>query len=429
MSAEVEQAVLGALLLDSDKAADVLDVLGPDDFSVEAHRAVYGAIKDLAGKGKAVEVVAIRQRLVETNSLERAGGTDYLAELLEVVPTAANASFHAAILRSKTLKRRLLSAAETIKQTVDTDLDGDALVAACEAAVFDANQHHESQSGKIASRLVWDVMERVSEKRTGETSGVSTGLLDLDELLDGWRAPQVIIIAARPSIGKTAFALASTLHAAMAGYHVAFFSIEMDAEELIERSLGSLSGIDGWKLRKHRLQNEDMPGLLEAGTILKGLDDRLMIDDSGMRTVSAIRSQARRYQRQGKLDLLIVDYLQLVHTDGKVESQNVRVAQISREMKAIAKELRVPVLLLSQLSRAPEQRGGDQRPRLSDLRDSGAIEQDADVVMFLWNDPEDANKLDAPLTLLIEKHRNGPTGIIKVAYQKDTGRFNNYSAR
>lgn len=426
---EAELAVLSAILLDNERGSEAFDVLQPTDFYVERHRMVFEAMAYLAEHGKPIDPVVLSARLKDTHDLDKVG-MNLLADLMDAVPTAANVGHHARLIRRAAVDRRLLGAADTIRSIIEAqDLETDAAIAACENAVFDATDRHEVSASRSAASLVWDVVDAVKTRPDGEVRGIPSGLVDLDEMTDGWQRRAVTIIAARPSVGKTAFMLNAACAAAEAGQHCLIFSLEQSNDELVERSLAITGGVSFSRLRKSRLRDSDYPRLSHAMGVLGSYKERLTFDDNAVQNVGTIRAAARRYRRQtGRLDLLIVDYLQLMDAPGRHESKNEQVAAISRGLRAIAKDLDVPVLCLSQLNRETERRGND-RPRLSDLRDSGAIEQDADLVMFLWNDPAFKEMTNPPLTLIIGKHRNGPTGELRVLFEKPTLRFSSWSDR
>jgi replicative DNA helicase len=425
---EVERAVLAAILLDNRTADDVFQVLRPEDFHDDRHRHLAGAMRSLYEHGEAVDPLTVRDRLDREQHLKAAGGMEYIAELLDMVPTAANARDHAEVVRTRALERALVRAGQDIVATARARQAGAReLVAAAERALGAAVDRTLVDEPRVLGDIVWEVSSELENRHAHPQRllGIGTGLMDLDELVAGWRPGQYVLVGARPSEGKTALALKLAREAAGQGFPVLFLSLEMTAHELAERLLASEAEVNSRDMARGRLATSDWPHLAEAAGKLATLP--VYIVDSAATTVSQIRAVARRYQRQHGVKLVVLDYVQLVHPDRRTESAVQDMRDISGALKSLAKELLVPVVALSQLNRQVEGRS-DTKPKLSDLRESGALEQDADVVVLLWTDPKKAHDLGprAPLTLLVVKQRNGPKGECEALFDRPSGRFLNY---
>jgi replicative DNA helicase len=439
-SNEAEQAVLGAMLLDQDAALKAAEVLDDTMFYREGHRLLFRAMVALTERGDVIDPVTLRDELVRRGDLDRAGGMEYLGGLIDVVPTAANVAYHARIVRDKAVLRRLIEAATSIIQDA---YEGRATSAEvldnAEHRVFQVAQLRRSEEFVRLKELIWPTMERIEQLHTsqGALTGVATGFKDLDLLTAGFQRGDLVIIAARPSMGKTAFALNIVQHAAIEHtVRVAVFSLEMSKEQLVQRLLCSEGLVDAQRLRRGQLRDDDYPKLARAAGLLGTAP--IWIDDSAMLTPLAMRSKARRLKAEHDIGMVVVDYLQMMQGPTDSESRQQEISFISRSLKALAKELDVPVVALSQLSRAPEQRGGEhRRPQLSDLRESGAIEQDADVVCFIYRqefydgptDPKTNESIEGQAELIVGKQRNGPTGSVKLFFKKEYTRFDNFSPR
>src|SRR6266516_1766047 len=427
-SNEAEQAVLGAMLLDQDAALKAAEILDDTMFYKESHRMLCRSMLALTERGDVIDPVTLRDELSRRGDLDRAGGMEYIAALIDVVPTAANVDHHAKIVRDKAVLRRLVDAATGIIQDVyeGHGTAGEVLDNA-EHRVFQVAQFRRAEEFIRIKELIWPTMERIEQLQSGAGSvtGVPSGFVDLDRLTAGFQRADLVIIAARPSMGKTALALNIVQHAAIEhNTGVAFFSIEMSKDALAQR------------LRRGQLRDDDYPKLARAAGLLGTAP--IWIDDSGSLTPLAMRSKARRLKSEHNISLVIVDYLQLMQGPGDVENRQQEISYISRSLKALAKELDVPVVAISQLSRAPEQRGGEhRRPQLSDLRESGAIEQDADVVCFIYRqefydgpvDPKTNESIECLAEVIVGKQRNGPTGTVKLYFKKEYTRFDNYTSR
>src|SRR5467141_1492506 len=439
-SNEAEQAVLGAMLLDQDAALKAAEVLDDSMFYREGHRLLFRAMTGLTERGDVIDPVTLRDELGRRGDLDRAGGMEYIGALIDVVPTAANIEYHARIVRDKGLLRRLIEAATGIVQEAyeGRGLPSEVLDNA-EHRIFQVAQLRRSEEFIRIKELIWPTMERIEQLQSGHgtVTGVGTGFTDLDRLTAGFQRGDLIIIAARPSMGKTALALNVVQHAAIEhNVPVAIFSLEMSKDQLVQRLLCSEGLVDAQRLRRGQLRDDDYPKLARAAGLLGTAP--IWIDDSAALTPLAMRSKARRLKAEHDVGLVVVDYLQMMQGPTDSESRQQEISFISRSLKALAKELDVPVVALSQLSRAPEQRGGEhRRPQLSDLRESGAIEQDADVVCFIYRqefydgpvDPKTNESIEGIAEVIVGKQRNGPTGTVKLHFKKEYTRFDNYTAR
>jgi replicative DNA helicase len=392
---EAELSVLGAILLDNAVLPRVIEILQPEDFYRAPHRRLFAAMLDLFERDESIDLITLRERLEQKNQLEEVGGAVYLASLVDQVPTAANIAYHARIVREKAVLRGLITASTEIAAlSYEGSRDVEQVLDEAERRIFLLSER-SVRAGFVPMREVlkdsFKVIEQLYEKKAHVT-GVASGFADLDNLTAGFQPSDLIIIAGRPSMGKTAFVLNIAEHVGIeARVPVAIFSLEMSREQLVMRMLSSVSGVDGNRLRRGFLSREDWPLLSRAAGKLS--DAPIYIDDSAACTVLEIRAKARRLKADHGLALVIVDYLQLIRGRDRTENRQQEISEISRSLKSLAKELKVPVIALSQLSRAVESRGGDKRPQLSDLRESGAIEQDADVVAFIFR--EDMYRDDA----------------------------------
>jgi replicative DNA helicase len=437
-SPEAEQSVLGAMLLDADAALKAVQLLQDDVFYRDSHRRIYRSMEIVLERGDVLDPLVLRDELHKQGDLEAVGGMDYLAELLDMVPTAANIEFHARIVRDKALLRRLIEVgSELVQSAYEQREDVGHLLDMAEQRVFEVSNERGTQEIVRIKELMWTAMERIEARHRGDESvrGVPSGFTDLDRKTNGFQKSDLIIIAARPSMGKTSFCLNIAANAALEHkVPVAIFSLEMSREQLVERLLASESFVDLHRLRSGQLRDEDYPKLSKAAGLLGTAP--IWIDDTPALTLLELRSKARRLKSEHDIQLVVVDYLQLIRGSARSESRQEEISYISRSLKALARELQTPVIALSQLSRAPEQRGGDRRPMLSDLRDSGAIEQDADLVLFIYRAEMYASLLEKEggaqegvAELLVSKHRNGPTGTIKLTFLKQHTRFENHTER
>jgi len=439
-SNEAEQAVLGAMLLDQDAALKTAEFLDDTMFYREGHRLLFRAMIALTERGDVIDPVTLRDELARRGDLDRAGGIEYVSTLIDVVPTAANVEYHARIVRDKAVLRRLVEAATGIIQDVyEGHTAAGEVLDNAEHRVFQVAQFRRAEEFTRIKELIWPTMERIEQLQAGAGSvtGVPSGFTDLDRLTAGFQRADLIILAGRPSMGKTAFALNVVQHAAIEhNVKVAIFSLEMSKDALVQRLLCSEGLVDAQRLRRGQLRDDDYPRLARAAGLLGQAP--IWIDDSASLTPLAMRSKARRLKAEHDIGLVIVDYLQLMQGPSDSENRQQEISYISRSLKALAKELDIPVVALSQLSRAPEQRGGEhRRPQLSDLRESGAIEQDADVVCFIYRqefydgpvDPKTNESIEGVAEVILGKQRNGPTGTAKLYFKKEFTRFDNYSPR
>jgi replicative DNA helicase len=436
-SPEAEQAVLGAMLLDQDAALKAVQLLEDAAFYRDAHRRLFRAMAEIIDRGDVLDPVVLRDTLSRRGDLEAAGGLEYIAELLDTVPTAANIEFHARIVRDKALLRRLIDVGSQLVQAAyEGRHDVPTLLDEAEQRVFEVSNARGTQEVVRIKELMWLAMERIEARDRGDESvrGVPSGFTDLDEKTNGFQRSDLIIVAARPSMGKTSFCLNVAANAALEHkVPVAVFSLEMSRDQLVERLLAAEAFVDLHRLRSGGLRADDYPKLSRAAGLLGTAP--IWIDDTPALTLLELRSKARRLKAEHDVGLFVVDYLQLIRGSTRAESRQEEISYISRSLKALARELETPVIALSQLSRAPEQRGGDRRPMLSDLRDSGAIEQDADLVVFIYRAEmyqgivERDEGEEGLAEVIVAKHRNGPTGTIKLAFLKQHTRFENYTGR
>lgn len=422
-SLESERALLGAMLLKPEVIHDVSDVIKPESFYAEKHRIIYEAMRELSERGEPIDILSLSERLTDKGTLERAGGRAYLAELAGSAPAPGNYAHYADLVSRKHIMRSLIDASYEITEEAYNEAN-DVVHVLDEAekkimSIGNASAAHKFEHLSETFGDVVDFIDSISKKSDGPL-GVPTGFRDLDNLLSGLHPSDLVILAARPSVGKSSLALDITRHAAVEhGIPVGFFSLEMSAEQLRDRLLSAESNINSWDLRTKKLTDSDHYAQIRDA-VARLSKAPIYIDDKPANNILAMRAVARRLKREVGIGLIVVDYLQLMApTSTKVSDSMVQqVTEISRSLKQLARELEVPVLALSQLSRAVEQRGG--KPRLSDLRDSGSIEQDADVVMFIHRDDKANPESDRPnvVEILVEKHRNGPTGKIDLYFDR-----------
>ena len=432
-SIEAEISVLGGLLTDNNAWDKVAELISAEDFYRKDHRLIFQAISTLGDEGKPFDVVTVSEWLDNHKQLEDAGGLSFLATIAENTAGASNITAYANIVRQRSIFRKLVSASNKISETVfnPQGRSSDEILDFAEQAIFEIAEQEDKVRKNYSSikELLTKAIDRIDElfRRDSPITGISTGFDDFDERTAGLQPSDLVIIAGRPSMGKTAFAINIAEHAAIKNkMSVAVFSMEMPSEQLAMRILGSLSRINQQKIRTGRLNDEDWPRL--TSTIAMMQDIKLYIDDTPALTPSELRSRSRRIVREkGGLDLIIVDYLQLMQIPGTVENRATEISEISRSLKAMAKELKVPVVALSQLNRSLESRT-DKRPVMSDLRESGAIEQDADLIVFIYRD--EVYHEDSPhkglAEIIISKQRNGPIGTVKLTFLGQYTRFENY---
>jgi replicative DNA helicase len=421
-----EQSVLGAMLLSKDAIADVVEVLRSEDFYRPAHQLVYDVALDLYGRGEPADAVTVSAELTRIGELGRVGGAPYLHTLVASVPTAANAGYYARIVKERAVLRRLVEAGTRIVQMgYAGDGDVDMIVDRAQAAVYDITDKRTSEDYLPLAEIMPGTLEEIDAiaSRGGSLAGVPTGFADLDSLTNGLHAGQMIIIAARPAIGKSTVGLDLARSASIRhGLTSAIFSLEMSRNEIAMRLLSAEASIALNHLRGGTMSDNDWQKLARKMSAVS--EAPLFIDDSPNMTMMEIRAKCRRLKQRHDLRLVIIDYLQLMTSGKKVESRQQEVSEFSRALKLLAKELEVPVIAISQLNRGPEQRT-DKKPMLSDLRESGSLEQDADMVILLHR--EDAYERESPRAgeadFIVAKHRNGPTNTVTVAFQGHYSRF------
>ncbi|MGQ0722713.1 MAG: replicative DNA helicase [Candidatus Eiseniibacteriota bacterium] len=428
---EAEIAVLASMMLDSLAITTVIQVLMPDDFYRPAHRTICAAVYRLFEKGEAVDIVTLAEALGRAGDLEKVGGEVYLAELLGSTVTAANVEYHAKIIREKSVLRKMITAAREIaEEAYGGPDDVSEFLDRSEHRMFEIVEKGPRKSFVAIRDLLHDSFEKIEELYHNKrlVTGVPSGYLDLDTLTSGFQPSEFVVVAGRPSMGKTAFMLNVAQHVAVEEKQpVAVFSLEMSRESLVHRMLASEARVDSNRLRTGFLRESEWPRLTTAAGRLGDAD--FYIDDTAGTTALEIRAKARRLmvETKNRLALVVIDYMQLIRGHGRTENRQQEVSGISRSLKALAKELRIPVVALSQLKRPTDPKEGTRRPVLSDLRESGSIEQDADVVIFI-NRPEVFNPSpdnEGLAEIIIGKQRNGPIGTVKLFFHKTHTRFEN----
>ena len=426
---DAEKSVLGAILINNENYYRVLESLKPEDFYLEAHRVIFRKMVDLIENSKAIDLITIQEELVRASQLEAAGGITYLASLLDGIPHLVHIEHYIEFIREKALLRQMVNAANKIMaECFDQAEPAEEILDRAEQSLFDLSERR-MRSGFVSVKEMELPATKLLEKLYTERemiTGIASGFRDLDRLTSGLQRGDLVILAARPSMGKTALCLNVAQHVALhKAEPVGMFSLEMSKEQLLMRMLCAEARVDAHKVRTGYLGKDDFRKLIDS--LGRTTQAPMYIDDSSTLTVMEMRAKCRRLKAERGLSLIIVDYLQLMSGYGRTENRNQEISGISRGLKALAKELNVPVIALSQLSRAPEQRQGDHKPQLSDLRESGSIEQDADLVMFIYREevykPSDENAGLAEL--IIAKQRNGPTGTVKLAFLREFTRFEN----
>lgn len=432
---EAERSVLGAILLDNEALVRVMEVLGPNDFYRDAHRIIYERMLECFEKGEPLDLVTLSNLLRARGQLDSVGGMDYLTMLVDQVPTAANAPYYAKIVREKAVLRRLIrEASEILKQCYEDPADLEEFLDQVERSVFQVAENRTRKSFFPIKEIIQSSFETIESlyQRKSLITGVPSGFVDLDTLTSGFQPSDLIVVAARPSMGKTAFCLDVARYAAVVeNIPVAVFSLEMSKEQIALRMLCSEAQVDGSLLRKGMLRDSDFPRLTQAAGVLS--ESPIFVDDTPGISALEMRAKARRLRAEKGVGLVIVDYLQLMRgRQGPDRSREQEISEISRSLKALAKELNVPVMALSQLNRRVEERG-DKIPQLSDLRESGAIEQDADLILFIYRDEVYNRSPDNPkkgtAEIIVGKHRNGPTGKVILTFLPQFATFENYSGR
>jgi replicative DNA helicase len=431
-SLEAERSVLAGMLLDFESIGRALELLEPPAFYRVAHQKIFEAVVALYNRNEKADLITVAEELRKRGDLEAVGGQPALAQVLDYATTSANLEEHARIINAKFLLRSLIKSAGEIQQECFAESDeSGAILDRAEQRIFAITDRRVRQGLVPLKELLKPAFEQIQSlyERKTLVTGVASGYEDIDRMTSGFQAGDLVIIAGRPSMGKTALAVNIAENAAI--HHktpVAIFSLEMSKEQLVLRMLGSQSEVPLHKIRNGYLGQEDWPRLTTGAGLLTQAP--IMIDDSATLTVFEIRAKCRRLMAERKLGLVIVDYLQLIRGSGRVENRVQEVSQITRGLKALAKELNIPIVALSQLSRAPEQRGNDRRPQLSDLRESGSVEQDSDVVLFVFREeyykPDDP-ALKGKATIIISKQRNGPTGDVTLTFLRECTKFLPYS--
>jgi len=428
---EAEQSILGAILIDNDALPKALEILDPEDFYKQPHRKIFNVMIELFEKSEPIDMITLTDDLKRRDEIEAVGGISYLSSLVNMIPTAANVKYHSKIVREKALLRGLLrSATEIAGRVYEDNLDAEELVDYAERSIFDISDKRIKASFVTLKEVIKDsfeMIERLYDKKE-TVSGVPSGFRDLDDLTTGFQKGDLIVVGGRPSMGKTAFSLNVAQHVGLELKEpVAIFSLEMAKEQLAFRMLCSEAMVDSSSIRKGFIKKEDWHKLTSAASNLTGAP--IFIDDSSGINALELRAKARRLKMEHGLSLVIVDYLQLMRGRGSFERREQEISEISRSLKALAKELSVPVIAVSQLNRSVEQRR-PPTPILADLRESGAIEQDADVILFLYRDEiynKEAKKGQAEV--IIAKQRNGPTGTVNLSFISNCTRFLNRADR
>lgn len=431
-SLEAEQSVIGSMIMDKDAILVASEVINSSDFYEQQHGILFDTMLDLYNEGKPVDLVTLQNRLKEKDAPPQISSLEFIRDLVSSVPTSANVKYYAQIVKDKAVLRKLIKVAEETANECYLDKENlDAILDKTEKEVFNIAQNRGIKEFTNIKDIVLRSIDSIeaASKNKGSVTGIATGFYDLDYKTAGLQPSDLILIAARPSMGKTAFALNIAEYVALrSNITTAIFSLEMSQDQLAKRLLAMNSRVDAQNIRTGNLSADEWASLMESARIIG--NSNLVIDDTSSISVSELRSKCRKLKLERNLGLVIIDYLQLMTSNKRVESRQQEISEISRSLKALAREINVPVIALSQLSRAVEQRP-DKRPMLSDLRESGAIEQDADVVMFIYRD--DYYNLDSPepgvTEIIIGKQRNGPTGTIKLAWQAQYMKFANRENR
>ena len=435
----LEEAVLGALMLDKEALTVVSDLLRPEVFYTTAHQGIYQAILRLHDRQNPVDILTVTEELRKSGELERIGGSYYLVELTNRVASAANIEYHARILLQKHIQRQIIATGtKMVKDGYEDTMDCFAALQQAEQGLFAITQNTLSRSATKAGSIAFSTLKKIEQNalkaRAGEgVTGKSSGIAEIDALTGGWQDSDLIILAARPGMGKTGLALSMAVHAAQCGVPAAFFSLEMANTQLVMRMMAMLGEISGQKMRDGKVSDPELMALAHTAEQIEGLP--IYLDDTPAISIPEMRAKCRRLKQQHDIQLVLVDYLQLMTLspsgmENKYSNREQEVAGISRALKGLAKELNVPVIALSQLSRAVETRGGAKRPQLSDLRDSGAVEQDADIVSFIYRpeyygilEDESGDSLKSVAEIIFAKNRHGDTDTVKVKFEAPFTRF------
>lgn len=430
-SVEAEMSILGGVLVDNEAINRALEILRPDDFYRESHRKIMQAMIELNERGEPCDLITMTTILKKKGELEEVGGGAYLATLVDFVPMAANIAYYCRIVKEKSITRKLISAATDIAtQGYEDKVNVEELLDGAQKVIFEIAENKIQRAYFPVSEILKDTIKNIEllyEKKELVT-GVPTGYLDLDKMTAGFHAGDLVIIAGRPAMGKTTFAINAAEYAAIDSekpYPAAIFSLEMPKEQLVERLLCSLARVDLSRLRTGHLNENDWPKLTKAAGRLH--DSKIFIDDTPSLSIMELRAKARRLKAEHDIGIIVIDYLQLMRGGPNPESRQQEISDISRSLKGLAKELSIPVIALSQLNRGLEQRT-DKRPMMSDLRESGAIEQDADIIMFVFREEvydKENEDLKGKAEVIIGKHRAGPTGTVHLTFRGEYTRFEN----
>ena len=427
-SIEAEQSVIGSMIIDKTAINTAVEIIRPDDFYRQSNGEIYSAIIDLFNKNEPVDLITLQEELKRRGSLEAVGGISYLANLSGGVATTANTEYYCKIVDEKSTLRKLISSSnEIIGKAYEDSEEVNIIIESAEKNIFDITQGSQREGFSPINEVLLDSFAKIEEMAAnkGGLTGLTTGFIDIDMKLSGLQKSDLVLLAARPSMGKTALGINIVTNSALkAGAKVAVFSLEMSKEQLVQRMIAATAHVDLQKIISGRLDEEEWLNIINSMGPLSAA--QVYIDDTAGISLMEMKAKCRRLKIEQGLDLVVIDYLQLMQMEGRQESRQQEISSISRGLKALAKEMDCPVIALSQLSRAPELRA-DHRPILSDLRESGAIEQDADVVMFLYRDDyynEDSDQKNIG-ELIIAKHRNGPTGTLELVFKKEYTKFLN----
>jgi len=427
-SLEAEQSVLGAMIISKEAINTAIEKLYPEDFYKKANEEIFEAIISLFNRNEPVDIITLSEELRKRGTLEKVGGVAYLTDLTGGVATTTNVKYYCDIVKEKSILRRLIESCDNIMaKSYEDSEDVNSIIEEAEKSIFDITQGRHNKGFAPIKDVLLDSFSKMEEMaaREGELTGLTTGFIDIDNKLSGLQKSDLILLAARPSMGKTALGINIATNAAIkAGAKVAIFSLEMSKEQLVQRMISAVAHVDLQKIISGRLNEDEWLQIIDSMGPLS--QTNIYIDDTAGISLTEMKAKCRRLKIEKGLDLVLIDYLQLMQLDGRTENRQQEISAISRGLKALAKEMECPVIALSQLSRAPELRS-DHRPILSDLRESGAIEQDADVVMFLYRDEyynQDSDKKNIG-EVIIAKHRNGPTGNVELVWLKEFTKFVN----
>lgn len=431
-SIEAEQSVIGSMILDREAITIASELIFPEDFYNKQYGVIFEAMVELNDEGKPVDLITLQDRLKEKDVPPEVSSLEFIRDIITAVPTSANVRYYARIVAEKSTLRKLIRTVGEIENDCYAGKESlEVILEDTEKKVFDLVQRRNSGEHVPIRKIVMNALQRIeaASKNTGSVTGVATGFFDLDVMTSGMQPADLVLIAARPSMGKTAFVLNIAQYAAFKlNKSVAIFSLEMSKEQLVNRMFSLESSVDAQHLRNGKLDENEWEKLVESAGVIGG--SKLIIDDTPGISIQEMRSKCRKFKLEQGLDMIIIDYLQLMSGGGKSESRQQEISEISRSLKALAREMNVPVLALSQLSRAVEQRP-DKRPMMSDLRESGAIEQDADVIMFIYRDDYYNKDTEKPgvAEIIIGKQRNGPVGTVELAWMAKFTRFANLAGK